>query len=359
MSNPPETGHGWWGRVAGYGAAWTGIGLIAGFQIYLGYRYAGLHIGPLRSIGLGLFQWYTWAALFPVLYGLCRRFPIRRGAWSRCLIHLPVSVVVAVSKEAIERAFIEISRIVPDRPAELGTLNTTILTAWILIGIGHALVFAKESRERAQRALRLETQLSRARLELLRRQLQPHFLFNTLHAITALMRRDLDAAERMLVRLGDLLRLSLDHADDPVVPLESELAFTRLYLQIQQIRFGEHLRVDWSIAAACLDLRVPTMILQPLVENAVEHGLKREAGGDVEIMAARQDGKLVLRVTDGGRGLADAPQASGVGLANTRSRLQTLYGEHASLSIDPRPRGGTRVTLTLPSDPAGPGSGKR
>jgi LytS/YehU family sensor histidine kinase len=179
-------------------------------------------------------------------------------------------------------------------------------------------------------------------------QLQPHFLFNTLHSISALMHRDVEAADRMLTRLSDLLRLTLESASTPEVPLSRELDFLDAYLEIQQTRFEERLEVVRDIDPLALDALVPNLLLQPLVENAIRHGVaNRTTGGRVEISARRENGRLTLSVRDDGPGLS--PNAGqGVGLSNTRARLEHLYGEAQSLALANDPAGGVRVTVVAP-----------
>jgi LytS/YehU family sensor histidine kinase len=194
--------------------------------------------------------------------------------------------------------------------------------------------------------------MTEARLNALRMELHPHFLFNTLNAISGLVRRrEIDAAVRMLARLGELLRVTLERGSVQQVPLERELSFLRLYLEIERIRFHDRLGVDFEVDPEVLDALVPTLILQPLVENAVRHGVARLSGpGRVGVRAARQDGKLILQVADTGAGFqaGNGGTRLGVGLSNTRARLEQLYGADAAMMLDNGPAGGALVTVTLP-----------
>jgi LytS/YehU family sensor histidine kinase len=240
-----------------------------------------------------------------------------------------------------------------------------VLTYWAIIGGYHALEYHSRFRASevnaarlAARAARLEASMTEARLNALRMELHPHFLFNTLNAISGLVRRrEIDAAVRMLARLGELLRVTLERGSVQQVPLERELSFLRLYLEIERIRFHDRLEVDFEVDPDALDALVPTLILQPLVENAVRHGVARLTGpGRVGVHAAREDGKLVLQVADTGAGFpaGNGGTRLGVGLSNTRARLEQLYGADAALTLGNAPAGGALVTVTLPfrEDPA-------
>jgi LytS/YehU family sensor histidine kinase len=222
----------------------------------------------------------------------------------------------------------------------------------VLVVLRHTFDFYTRYREEELRGSRMEAQLAQAQLQALRMQLHPHFLFNTLNAVSALMHRDLDAAERMLARLSDFLRLTLETGGAHEVPLRQELDFLRRYLEIEQTRFADRLDVRVDVEPVTLDARVPNLILQPLVENAIRHGVARSsAAGRIEIAAHRRNGSLLLEVRDDGPGLpegADRPEREGVGLTNTRARLRQLYGATSHLTLANRREGGLHVTLTLP-----------
>jgi LytS/YehU family sensor histidine kinase len=211
-------------------------------------------------------------------------------------------------------------------------------------------------RERELAAARLAAQLTQARLQALQMQLHPHFLFNILQTIAALIRRDAEAAERMLARLGDLLRIVLDRGEQSMVPLSQELEFVRKYLEIEQIRFGERLHVDWEIAPEVLEAEVPTLILQPLVENAVKHGMAAQSKpGHLKIGAQRQRDQMLLWVQDDGPGLQRDRARDGLGLSNIRERLANLYGSAGSLQIaGGESKGGLKAVIELPIHIGGP-----
>jgi hypothetical protein len=259
-----------------------------------------------------------------------------------------------------------------------------LLAFGAIIGLAHSVHFYRRFREREHRALFLESSLANARLNALRAQLQPHFLFNSLNAIVTLLRRDPRLAEATLMSLSELLRLTFSQSDKQEVALREEMQFVQRYLEIQQTRFGDRLRVEQDIEPAALDCLVPTLLLQPLVENAIRHGIEpAENAGLVRLTARRQDGLLVLTVEDDGIGLPSAPSdhpqpkkgnlaansdslsgltsltvpafngAGGIGLANLRARLQTLYGAHQKLELVPRSERGVTVLIQIPWRTAG------
>jgi LytS/YehU family sensor histidine kinase len=224
-------------------------------------------------------------------------------------------------------------------------------TYWVALGGFFLFDYHAKYRDRELRAAHLEARLAEARLRALRMQLQPHFLFNTLHSISSLMYSDLDAAERMITRLGDFLRLTLESDDAPEIPLRAELEFSRRYLAIEGTRFEERLQVRFAIDDDCLPGLVPALILQPLVENAIRHGIgRRRQGGTVEVAAFRAGGNLVLRVSNDGTPDVDEPDGArtAVGLANTRARLLAMYGPGCDLRLERAREGGAVATVVLP-----------
>lgn len=235
------------------------------------------------------------------------------------------------------------------------SLLLDLLAFGALSGISHAVSFHRRYRERERRALTLETHLAQARLHTLQAQLQPHFLFNSLHSITALLREDPRAAEEMLVSLGELLRLALAQAARPIIPLRDEIRFLELYLEVQRFRFGPRLHFETQLDSATLDHPIPALLLQPLVENAVRHGMEPATGTvHIRIVAQPHPHSLELRVEDDGAGFPTLPKGipppAGVGLGNVTARLRALFGDRASLSLHSPPHGrGFVVRLLLPS----------
>ena len=323
-----------------------------------------------------------WALLTPAVFWIARRYPAERGAWAgRAAAQLALGAVVAVAIEALTRGVIDpvlTGHAPPDRAwtfaGALGRLRfldeLIIYLAVLATGYARAALFEvhergiEAERHLAERA-QLEAQLAQARLSALQMQLQPHFLFNALNAVSALVERDPAGVRTLVARLSSLLRRVLD-APAELVPLREEAAFLRDYLDVQRVRFQGRLEVEEDWAPGALDALVPPLVLQPLVENAVGHGVSRiEDGVGVVRLAARRDGgRLVLTVEDNGPGLAAPPGGdgraaggAGVGLANTRARLDALYGDAGALALAPAPGGGAVATVTLPFRPALSGDG--
>jgi sensor histidine kinase YesM len=230
---------------------------------------------------------------------------------------------------------------------------TYSLVYWGIVGLGHAVNYYRQFRDRERRAAQLEAQLAQAHLQVLKMQLHPHFLFNTLNAISALMHKDVELADTMVARLGELLRSSLETIGTQEVPLRQELEFIRPYLEIEQARLGERMTVKMDIDPEAMDLQVPNMILQPLVENAIRHGIAPFIKpGQIEITARRNGGMLHLQVRDNGPGLSPDQQHAfkpGVGIANTRARLQQLYGADHRFEMVNGSSGGLTVTILIPA----------
>lgn len=309
------------------------------------------------------------AALTPAVVWLAQRFPIERRGWIRhAPIHLVCAVIFSILQITGEAAILSHFGILSGPAvssfhglfqvlAVLG-FHGNVLSYGAIVGIQFAVCYYQQYRAREQDALRLElhtselkTQLVHAQLNALKMQLQPHFLFNTLNAVVVLVRQQKgQQAEEMLGHLGDLLRGVLEDVESQEVPLRRELEYLQLYLAIEQVRFQDRLRVDFAIDDRVLDAGVPHLGLQPLVENAIRHGLERRAdAGRIHIRAARVDGRLEIIVEDDGPGFApNAAEGRGIGLANTRARLHQLYGDEATLITRNRDQGGAAVTMALP-----------
>jgi signal transduction histidine kinase len=340
------------------GATLVGIFFAAQTQLASSFSRGGL---PWKdTLRLSLADWYLWAALAPLLVWLARRFPIERPHWLRsALVHLPGSLAFSVLHLYLYAVATRV--MMPGwtyQPLEIfrvmfgAKFSPGFLTYWAIVGAASAFDYYQRYQERELRASRLEAQFTQAQLSLLKMQLHPHFLFNTLHSISALMHRDVDLADRMLARLGDLLRLSLDSLRVEEVPLRQELDFLLRYVEIEKMRFEDRLDVRVDAAPPALDAAVPNLILQPLVENAIRYGV---AGGAmpcrIVVAARREDGALLISVTDNGPGIssdARSASATGLGLSNTRARLDQLYNGGGRLDLEDAPGGGLRVTLRVP-----------
>jgi two-component system LytT family sensor kinase len=324
-------------------ACWTLLALLFASQTLLYYANAGNHVNSWKILAPALADWYLWAALTPAIAWLARRAPIVSPRWPRALlVHVPVSIGVAVLKLALRVA---VGRAWPTLATTtfgnllMAQLHLNLITYWVIAGLSQAVGY-----------YRLEAKLAQAQLDVLRMQLHPHFLFNTLHAISTLVRKDPDGAERTIAQLSDLLRLTLDTIGQQKATVKDEMEFLDRYLAIQQTRFGDRLAVRQSVDPEALDALVPTQILQPLVENAIRHGIgPRATGGRIAIAVSRLDGHLTMRVEDDGVGIAaDVGARSGIGLANTRARLKELYGPGDLFVLANLPGGGAASVITIP-----------
>lgn len=302
-----------------------------------------------------VFAWF-WALLTPVLMWITRRLRDRiTSRVRRIAAHAAVFVVVQPLDVAVWSTMSAILGNPTSPFVELlfGWAPFNALTYGIIAVATTALDYHDAFRERGLRAAQLEAQLALAQFQALRAQLQPHFLFNSLNTISALMHKDVARADRMLARLGELLRIAIDSSGTPEIKLIDEIEFVRRYLDIEQVRFGDRLDVRVELPADAHDALVPTMLLQPIVENAVRHGVAPHSGrGRVEIRVQRHGPQLGIVVRDTGKGLdADAlrdGQHAGVGLRTTRARLETLYGNAHELALVNVPGGGFETRVKLP-----------
>jgi signal transduction histidine kinase len=345
----------WRGWLAG-AAAWTVLALLSVTQGVLRLASRGEPAAWGRELAFGLLDWYSCALFLPPLWWLVRRAPLERGAWARRLpAYAAATLAAAVAKYAL---LVPLVRVLFGEAGSLGAvLAGSVLTEVMIlaaaVGVMHAVAFARRARDREALALRLRAQLGEAQLGALRAQLHPHFLFNTLNAAVALVHRDPDAADLMLTRLAELLRLTLRADAGHETTLGEELAVLDRYVAIMRARFGDRLDVRVHVAPALAGAPVPAFVLQPLVENALEHGVARLDGpGRVEVAARRDGAALVLTVRDNGPGprerVVDGEDRAGVGLRNTRDRLAQLYGDAAGLSLRALAGGGAEAELRLP-----------
>ena len=296
--------------------------------------------------------WMIWGLLAGPIAWLVHRFPIARGRRRNALYHLGLSVLASPLHSSVYATVIYAISHKP--PAMLmhhvvlpGFLRG-IIYYWLIVAVTHALNYYERYEEKALAASQLEAQLAQAQLQALKMQLHPHFLFNTLNSISALLRHDVETADLMIERLGDFLRMTLAHPGAQDVTLKEELEFVNCYLAIEKIRLQERLETRIDVEPQVLDALVPNLILQPIVENAIHHGIApRSARGRLEIQARRHRSLLSLRVRDNGPGI-HAPNGEGVGLSNTRARLARLYGSGHRLALENAAEGGLVVTLEIP-----------
>ena len=297
-----------------------------------------------------LVMFWIWAALTPVGLWLGRRFPLERPRLARHLLYLFIAgFALSLVHLVVVRYANALITWTPPRPwfnYFVAYSATGVLIAWAILAGSQAVTYFRRYQDR-------ELRLVEAQLQSLKTQLHPHFLFNTLNAIAQLVHEDTWRAERTITQLSDLLRTALNRGDADEVTLKEELDFLRLYLDIQQTLLQERLQVRWNIADDTLDACVPAMLLQPLVENAIQHGIGPVAsGGTIEIRARRDGSRLSVDIIDDGRGL-DMGARSGrgkarIGLANTRARLRHMYGDAQRLDMAPRDGGGVAVTIDMP-----------
>jgi two-component system, LytTR family, sensor kinase len=332
--------------------AWTVLALLSASQLAVALGAEGRPVVWPELLSNRLVDWYSCAIFTPVFFWLARRYPIDRRQWPRHLpLHVLAAAVITPIKFALE-GWILVDLMGWQFPP-LGRLMahsfiTENIAFWCVIAAVHAIEFHQRVREREVLTARLQARLSEAQLDALTSRLHPHFLFNTLQGISTLVYRDPAAADAMLGHLSTLLRRALTRGPGHEVSLAEELALLEEYLAIVQVRLGDRVAIAREVDDTALSGLVPQLLMQPLVENAIEHGVARRAGaGRIGIKVAREGSLLRVSVTDDGPGLErSAPE--GVGLGSTRLRLGELYGEQAKLSLDPGAGGGLVVTVTLP-----------
>jgi two-component system LytT family sensor kinase len=341
---------------------WTALATVSTVNRILASRDFGVGqvISPAGPITLAFIEAWTWAAFTPLIFWLCSRSSAVRSQLLRVLLLLVCGVVIGIAVYVLldfaRSRLITLPRRRGGGPPvfaplrELGRfrfLNQLLVYASVA-ATGFAREFFLRDRRRQQHEVRLQAQLAEARLDALRMQINPHFLFNTLHAVSALVERDPGGVRRMIARLSELLRHTIDSRATDEVPLRDELAFLRRYIEIMEIRFQGRLQVAMNVADDTLEALVPNLVLQPIVENALEHGAARATGeGRIELSARRDGDELRLSVRDNGPGLDDGAP-TGVGVANTRARLEQLYGEYAALTLATAGGGGVLAEIVLP-----------
>lgn len=335
-------------------------------------------MSPREILEWQLIWWYEWVLLTPVVLKLAERFRLRSHDWGRTLvIHLIGSYIVT---EVHLMAYVSICRFIGGSWwTELGkgtdgaflsvvgkwitslevNFQLRLLVYFVILMISHAVYYYRRYQEQSLETSRLEMQLAQAQIQALKMQLQPHFLFNTLHSLSALLYSNTKAAEEMISRLITFLNLTLENPGEQLVTLEKELQFLKTYLEIEQVRFQDRLSVSLEIDPLTLMAQVPNLIMQPIVENAIRHGIAPMTGpGTICIRSRKIDGMLQLQIQDNGSGISENGNGNGngngtrsregLGLANTKSRLSQLYGRLQKLELSKAGQGGLLVTLEIP-----------
>jgi two-component system, LytTR family, sensor kinase len=333
------------------------LSLLTMPQLALQYWMRGVVL-PVHEVVLsGLATWAPFALLAPFVVWMARRNPLEPHTWKRSLVwHVLASLVVCLGYATLRWAVSHVPLVDPEPLPFWWLLVSQFYLAfqsyWVLVAVHQAWHNYKRFRDRALRASQLEARLARAQLEVLKGQLHPHFLFNTLNAISTLVHRDAHAADAMITQLSDLLRMSLDSIGVQEVRLGQEIDFLSRYFDIQRTRFQDRLRISVDVPEDLLGVMVPNQVLQPIAENAIKHGLAtRPECGRIDVVARRHGPWLDLTVRDDGPGFRLGPEGlpvNGIGLRNTRERLRELYGPGAVLTLSNHPKGGAEVRLRLP-----------
>ena len=346
------------------------LGVVSAGQMLMDRMGTGRAYTPVHALIMATPFWVFWALMLPLVAMAVRLFPVRRDTIGWAIpAHLVSGLAVTVAHYTIHMFFMGLighatwaeaghtwgEHFLPYmRYSLLPSFGTYVVLAGGILGWD----YYRKYRERELLASQLETQLSQAKLQALRMQLNPHFLFNAMNSIAMLVRRNANTeAVRMLAGLSDLLRYVLEDSPAEEVSLRDELDFIERYLEIERIRFQDRLRVKLDIADEALEAYLPNLLLQPLVENAIRHGIARKIGnGVVEVAARRLGDRLILQISDDGPGLPAGPRVDGVGIANTHKRLEQMYGDEQSLELRNASTGGMIATVSLPYHTAARGA---
>ena len=337
---------------------WTFLAILSSVNRLLDPRDFGFRVtSPVGPIALDFIGSWIWAALTPLIFRLSTRFTLERRAW---MVRIPLLIVIGIGVAIAVYSMVDIIRpllLPPPRRSRVSLMRdiagfrfaNEMLFYFAILAAGYAREYFLRGREQIAHSARLQAQLAEARLDALRMQINPHFLFNTLHAISALVDRDPSGVRRMIARLSELLRHTTDARAADEIALRKELQFLDRYIEIMEIRFQGRLRVVRRIDEHVMEALVPNLILQPIVENALEHGASRTGDAGVIEMEARREGeRLILTVRDNGPGVNGVDSRTGVGIGNTRARLAQLYGDEAAFTLRAAQGGGSIAEIALP-----------
>ncbi len=345
-------------RTALLVAVWSAYGLVCACEVHYYYSLSPKPKSWAECLWSEVPYAYLWMLTTPLILWWARRFRLEGRGWPRhILAHAGLLLILGsltmIGYDLIVRP--ETSGFNPFTWARLLRsieihFDTAALLYSVIVGVEHAFVYYRRYQAGLTKSSQLQTQLVQAQLQALKMQLHPHFLFNTLHSITALVHEDPEMAERTIARLSELLRLFLANSTIHEIPLSEELRILDLYLEIERARFEDRLRVMYDVPSNLRDAMVPNLILQPLVENSIRHGVgRRSEPGWIAVAVERYADTLIVRVTDNGAGFKeDQPVHTGMGLSITRGRLESLYGSHQSLVIRNLPAGGVEARQPMP-----------
>ncbi len=351
--------HPTWLRWSFLLGAWTIFGLFMGAEFYFLSLRAGNSVTWGAALSSELLYAFVWLVLTPVIFRLAWKFPFQKSSWfTHGIFHIFASILASLLHRVVFLLIILTIESTPETPFSWNVFSASVLRFvdygimiyWIILLVRHSVEYYQRYRHQELQKSQLEAELNLAQLRALKMQLQPHFLFNTLNGISVLVRKDPDAACAMISRLADLLRMTLDNPGDQVISLSQEMKMLSCYLDIEHIRFADRLKVTFDIPAETTDALVPNLILQPLVENALKHGVAKQRGvAEIIIRSVRNNGSLELTVEDSGPSVQDPSTVTeGIGFTNTRSRLRKLYGDKCNFVFKSREGIDSMATVRIP-----------
>ncbi len=340
-------------------AAFFILSVLYAGELYIAYVLRGREVDFITKVRYDLWAWMPWAFFVPIIIWLGQRFSLSRREWLiPVVIHSAASVFFPVLQSFITYVYIDIYCGGNDWNLStfgtflFGTFFLMIFTYWIIIAIVYIVEYQKKYREHELNTSQMEAKLAQAQMKNLKAQLQPHFLFNTLHTISGLMFKDVLSANKMIAQLSNLLRFSLDRTEEHEVELSKELEFVDLYLNIQKTRFKGKLDIVTEIESGTLNAKVPSLLLQPLVENAIVHGISpHKQAGEIKIISTIKDDMLKIEIHDNGKGMESKNidgVLCGLGIKNTLERLKQLYQENYRFNLEDSDLGGLMVVVELP-----------